>query len=342
MTTTTSDGFVPSWGSSTSAAAASRTGTSRRTVRRPDEGWEPQRLVRRPRGRLRHRRAGRHRLRRPSGLPHQDASRVPRLRCRVGRDAADLRNTDSFVARAAGEQQFTFYGSVLRGPQRPAHGTHARRQPRGAGRSSAPRGLVRGTPDGGHGDGDQTARGRVAFHVRRRTARRGEGPTTWLAYVNQQMRWSFGCFDILRRVTWRRLPHLDWRARLYYVWLQQNYFQRAHLRGRCSAPGLLLPHRSRRGCHRPRAPAHLVRAVPGVAERPQLGDDAFQRPARRGTWSDAGRSRGGCLRPAGVLPRSPRRPQGKALVVQGDSEGRQGTVPRTPSPCSARRWAWRW
>lgn len=133
-------------------------------------------------------------------------------------------NTDSFVARAAGEQQFTFYGSVLRG-------LSARRMALMLGANHVVRvaALRREGWYEGHLTEDMAtgiklhAAGWRSTYVAEPLAV-GEGPTTWLAYVNQQMRWSFGCFDILRRVTWRRLPHLDWRARLYYVWLQQNYF----------------------------------------------------------------------------------------------------------------------
>ncbi|MGE3856627.1 MAG: glycosyl hydrolase, partial [Dehalococcoidia bacterium] len=43
----------------------------------------------------------------------------------------------------------------------------------------------------------------------RRIISRGEGPATWGAYLAQQMRWSFGLFEILRQFT----PRLLWRLR---------------------------------------------------------------------------------------------------------------------------------
>ncbi|WP_432482262.1 glycosyltransferase family 2 protein [Kineococcus esterisolvens] len=133
-------------------------------------------------------------------------------------------NTESFIARAAGQQQFTFYGSVLRG-------LSARKLALMLGANHVVR--VCALRSEGFYEGHLTedlatgiklhAAGWRSTYVPQPLAV-GEGPTTWLAYTNQQMRWAFGCFDILRRVTPRRLRQLDWRARLYYLWLQQNYF----------------------------------------------------------------------------------------------------------------------
>ncbi len=52
----------------------------------------------------------------------------------------------------------------------------------------------------------------------------GEGPATWQAYFNQQMRWAFGCMDILRRHTRALTRTMGRRSRIRYIALQQHYF----------------------------------------------------------------------------------------------------------------------
>lgn len=52
----------------------------------------------------------------------------------------------------------------------------------------------------------------------------GEGPTTWQAYFKQQFRWAYGCYAILFRVTPRLLTRLGWERGGMYLWLQLNYF----------------------------------------------------------------------------------------------------------------------
>ena len=52
----------------------------------------------------------------------------------------------------------------------------------------------------------------------------GEGPSTWTAYFNQQMRWAFGSTHILRHQTFRAVRTMNLRQGLYYLWLQLNYF----------------------------------------------------------------------------------------------------------------------
>jgi cellulose synthase/poly-beta-1,6-N-acetylglucosamine synthase-like glycosyltransferase len=52
----------------------------------------------------------------------------------------------------------------------------------------------------------------------------GEGPTTWQAYFNQQMRWAFGCMDIYLRQSVRLLPRMRRNNAFRYFLLQQHYF----------------------------------------------------------------------------------------------------------------------
>jgi hypothetical protein len=52
----------------------------------------------------------------------------------------------------------------------------------------------------------------------------GEGPFTWEAYFNQQMRWAYGCFDILFRHSPKLLRKMSLRWKLHYFFLMQHYF----------------------------------------------------------------------------------------------------------------------
>lgn len=52
----------------------------------------------------------------------------------------------------------------------------------------------------------------------------GEGPTTWQSFFNQQMRWGYGCMDILFRHSFRLFRGMNFRFALYYYLLQQHYF----------------------------------------------------------------------------------------------------------------------
>lgn len=52
----------------------------------------------------------------------------------------------------------------------------------------------------------------------------GEGPLTWEAYFTQQMRWAYGCFDILFHHSAGYLKKMSWRWRVHYFFLMQHYF----------------------------------------------------------------------------------------------------------------------
>jgi cellulose synthase (UDP-forming) len=52
----------------------------------------------------------------------------------------------------------------------------------------------------------------------------GEGPTTWAAYFGQQMRWSYGCMDIVFRHSAALLSKMNLRRIFNYSILQQFYF----------------------------------------------------------------------------------------------------------------------
>lgn len=52
----------------------------------------------------------------------------------------------------------------------------------------------------------------------------GEGPSTWGAYLNQQMRWAFGCTDIAFHHSTKHFKTMDIRHIFNYLVLQQFYF----------------------------------------------------------------------------------------------------------------------
>ena len=52
----------------------------------------------------------------------------------------------------------------------------------------------------------------------------GEGPDTWSSYFSQQMRWAYGCIDILFRHSPKLLARMRRRHAIYYFLLQQHYF----------------------------------------------------------------------------------------------------------------------
>ncbi len=52
----------------------------------------------------------------------------------------------------------------------------------------------------------------------------GEGPSTWGSYFSQQMRWAYGCMDIALRHSPQLLSRMEWRKAFNYFVLQQFYF----------------------------------------------------------------------------------------------------------------------
>jgi cellulose synthase (UDP-forming) len=52
----------------------------------------------------------------------------------------------------------------------------------------------------------------------------GEGPTTWESYFKQQQRWAYGCMDIVFNHAPSLLPRMGLRRMLNYSVLQQFYF----------------------------------------------------------------------------------------------------------------------
>lgn len=142
---------------------------------------------------------------------------------------------ESFVARGAAQQLFAFYGPIMRG-------LASRGQANMIGANHVVR--VAALREVGLYAGHLTedlltgmrlhAAGWESRYVSEPLAV-GEAPTTWQSYFNQQMRWAFGCIDILRRHSYDLLRRMRTRQGLLYLALQQHYFG-----GLASALGLAL------------------------------------------------------------------------------------------------------
>jgi cellulose synthase (UDP-forming) len=141
----------------------------------------------------------------------------------------------SFLARAAAQQQFMFYGPVLRGL-----GGRGMANLIGANHVVRVDALREIRFYAGHLTEDLLtgmrlhAKGWRSKYVPEALAI-GEGPTTWQAYFNQQMRWAHGCIDILRWHTRPLTKTMRKKQGLLYIALQQGYFS-----GIAGAVGIVL------------------------------------------------------------------------------------------------------
>jgi cellulose synthase (UDP-forming) len=130
----------------------------------------------------------------------------------------------SFVAKGAAEQLYTFYGPILQG-------LHGRGMTMMLGANHVVR--VAALKEIGYYEAHLTedlltgmtlhSNGWKSIYVPERLAV-GEGPETWMAYFNQQMRWAFGCMDILFKHSLKLLKRMDWEQRRYYFMMMQHYF----------------------------------------------------------------------------------------------------------------------
>jgi cellulose synthase/poly-beta-1,6-N-acetylglucosamine synthase-like glycosyltransferase len=139
-------------------------------------------------------------------------------------------NCDNFVTMGAESQQFPFHGIIQRAANR--YGCAMLVGTNNALRVSALQAI------GGLRDSvtEDMATG-LHFHSTRNplTGRRwksvytpdvlahGEGPNNWTDYFSQQVRWSRGTFEVLRRDFWRRLWHLHPVQLLHYGLIMTFY-----------------------------------------------------------------------------------------------------------------------
>ncbi len=133
-------------------------------------------------------------------------------------------NLDSWIARGAAQQQYSFYGPILRG-------LFGHQMPMMLGANHVVRvsALRRIGYYAGHLTEDLLT-GMTLHSKRYRSVyvpeqlAVGEGPTTWHAYFNQQTRWAHGCIDILFHDSFKLFRGMELKKSLHYYFLQQHYF----------------------------------------------------------------------------------------------------------------------
>jgi cellulose synthase/poly-beta-1,6-N-acetylglucosamine synthase-like glycosyltransferase len=131
---------------------------------------------------------------------------------------------DSLIAQGADEQLYSFYGSVLRGlsSMRMTLLIGANHVIRVSALKSVNHYSAHITEDLLTGMKLHT-NGWKSIYISQPLAI-GEGPTTWESYFNQQLRWAYGCMDILFNHSFRLFTKMDFRQTIYYFFLQQHYF----------------------------------------------------------------------------------------------------------------------
>ena len=131
---------------------------------------------------------------------------------------------ESFIARGAAEQTYSFYGPILRG-----FSGFDSTLLIGANHVLRVKALQSVDHYSAHITEDLLtgmklhAKGWKSVYVSEPLAI-GEGPTDWRAYFNQQMRWAYGCMDILLKYSPKLLGKMSLQRALYYFFLQQHYF----------------------------------------------------------------------------------------------------------------------
>ncbi|MBP9827205.1 glycosyltransferase, partial [Candidatus Saccharibacteria bacterium] len=134
-------------------------------------------------------------------------------------------NTDnSFIPKGAAEQTYSFYGPILRGMSGMDSTLliGANHVIRVAALKSVDHYSAHITEDLLTGM-KLHAKGWTSVYVPEALAI-GEGPTNWQAYLNQQMRWAYGCIDVLLRHNPKLFKTMSMRRRIYYFLIQQHYF----------------------------------------------------------------------------------------------------------------------
>ncbi len=134
-------------------------------------------------------------------------------------------NTEtSWIARGSAEQTYGFYGSMQRG----FHG-HDMTLLIGANHLIRTKAFL--DIDGYTAHIAEDMLTGMKFYARHwksvyvpETLLIGEGPSTWSAYFGQQMRWAYGCMDIVFRHSPNLLPQMKTKHIINYLILQQFYF----------------------------------------------------------------------------------------------------------------------
>jgi cellulose synthase (UDP-forming) len=130
----------------------------------------------------------------------------------------------SWVAKGAAQQTFSFYGPIMRGlsvreSSLLIGANHVIRvsalKEIGYYRAHLTEDLLTGMTLHSHGWKSVYVPEVLAI---------GEGPATWKAYFNQQMRWAFGCIDVFFNYFPELVRKMSSQRTIYYIWLQQFYF----------------------------------------------------------------------------------------------------------------------
>lgn len=142
----------------------------------------------------------------------------------VGTPQIYANTNTSLIAKGAAEQAFNFYGTILRGLSGMGMALLI-------GANHVVR--VSALKDVDHYSAHITedlltgmkfhAKGWKSVYVPDALAY-GEGPTTWRSYFSQQMRWAYGCIDILFHHSPFLFRRMNLRRTIYYFFLQQHYF----------------------------------------------------------------------------------------------------------------------
>jgi cellulose synthase/poly-beta-1,6-N-acetylglucosamine synthase-like glycosyltransferase len=133
-------------------------------------------------------------------------------------------NLDSWIAKGAAQQQYSFYGPILRG----LFG-YDMTMMLGANHVVRTAALRQIGYYAGHLTEDLLtgmslhAKQYRSVYVAEQLAI-GQGPTTWQAYFNQQLRWAQGCMDILFHHSFKLFRSMSNKKQLLYYFLQQHYF----------------------------------------------------------------------------------------------------------------------
>jgi cellulose synthase (UDP-forming) len=131
---------------------------------------------------------------------------------------------ESFIARGAAEQTYSFYGPILRGFDGMDMNMLI-----GANHVIRVKALEEVNHYSAHITEDLLtgmklhANGWKSAYVSEVLAV-GEGPSDWQSFFSQQMRWAYGCMDILIHHSPKLFRKMNNRQRFYYFLLQQHYF----------------------------------------------------------------------------------------------------------------------
>jgi cellulose synthase/poly-beta-1,6-N-acetylglucosamine synthase-like glycosyltransferase len=131
---------------------------------------------------------------------------------------------DSIIAQGAAEQQYCFYGSVLRGLSGMGMTLliGANHVVRVAALKNVNHYSAHITEDLLTGMKMHTKNWKSIYVPHALAV--GEAPSTWEAYFSQQMRWAYGCTDILLHHSPKLFKKMGLKRTLYYFFLQQHYF----------------------------------------------------------------------------------------------------------------------